>query len=81
MADSTDTTIPDPIVAPAVAEALAANGVPTPIENPISVEDFCKRTSVTDKRVETLGAFYKSELAAGRTFDLSSYYASRLSVF
>lgn len=61
-----------------MAKATAA-----PVENnyPLSLEEFCTRLSITDKRVELIGAFALSEKSKGRNKDTESAYLGRLKVF
>lgn len=47
----------------------------------LTLDEFCTRTSLTDRRVELLAAFHAEERAAGRHKDQESAYASRLVVF
>ncbi len=59
-------------VAPVVAE---------PSEFPLTLDEFCSRLSVTDKRVELIGAFHFTEKVAGRNKDLESAYQARFTAF
>ena len=52
-----------------------------PAEYPLSLEEFCTRLSVTDKRVELIGAFAHEETRAGRTKGLASEYEARFRAF
>lgn len=60
-----------------VAQAVTAE----PSEFPLTLDEFCSRLSVEDKRVELIGAFHLTERAAGRTKDLESAYATRFAAF
>jgi hypothetical protein len=50
-------------------------------EFPLSLEEFCARLSVADKRVEMIGAFAHTETRAGRTKGLASEYEARFDAF
>lgn len=45
------------------------------------VEEFCANLSATDGRIEMIGAFYRVEMAAGRTRALPSEFKVRYSAF
>lgn len=47
----------------------------------ISLTQFCIELSLSDKRVEMIGAFEHSEKRAGRTYDTSAAYADRYNTF
>lgn len=46
-----------------------------------TLDEFCTHLSITDKRVEMIGAFHSVERQAGRSKDLASAYASRYQSF
>jgi hypothetical protein len=48
---------------------------------PLSLEEFCRRRSGSDSRVELIGAFEYTERVAGRLMDLSSNYTERFDQF
>lgn len=48
---------------------------------PLTLDEFCSQLSVADKRVETIGAFYATEKAAGRTKDTAPAYSGRFAEF
>lgn len=48
---------------------------------PITLQEFCTRISVTDKRVELIGAFYTTKLAAGVTNAVQADFAAMLNEF
>lgn len=50
-------------------------------EFPLTLEEFCSRLSLTDKRVELIGAFAHVETAEGRVKDVESAYAARFADF
>jgi len=50
-------------------------------EFPLTLDEFCARLSASDKRVETIGAFYAVEKAAGRIKDTESAYSERFAAF
>lgn len=52
-----------------------------PAEYPLPLEEFCTRLSVTDKRVEIIGAFAHAETRAGRIKALATEYAGRYRAF
>lgn len=70
MATDTSVPVPAPIVAPLEQSEFA-----------LPLSDFCTQLSATDKRVESIGAFYSTEKAAGRYKDLPSAYAVRFAAF
>lgn len=55
--------------------------VAEPSEFPLTLDEFCSRLSVNDRRVEIIGAFHFTEKAAGRMKDVESAYASRFAAF
>lgn len=64
---------------PDAASVSAQSGEPA--EFPLSLEEFCTRLSVTDKRVELIGAFAHTETRAGRIKGLATEYAGRYRAF
>lgn len=50
-------------------------------EFPLTVDEFCAELSLTDRRVELIGAFHGSERRSGRVKDVRSAYASRYHAF
>lgn len=46
-------------------------------ENPISLTDYCKRLSVTERRHTLIASFFYTEKVAGRLTDTPSAYAKR----
>ena len=48
---------------------------------PLTLDEFCTQLSTTDKRVESIGAFYATEKAAGRTKDTAPAYSGRFAAF
>lgn len=50
-------------------------------EYPVTIEEFCARASLTDRRVELLGAFAAAERSAGRFKDMESSFAARMKTF
>lgn len=61
---------------PAAAPETSA----VPVEQ-IQLEEFCARLSKTDKRVELIGGFHYTEVAAGRLKDAESEFHSRFAAF
>lgn len=61
----------------------AAEAAPAPVADafPLTVDEFCSRLSVSDRRVELIGAFHATEKAAGRVKDLESAFRSRFEAF
>lgn len=47
----------------------------------IRLREFCTHLSVSDKRVEMIGAFFSEEKEAGREKDLKENYSSRYKAF
>lgn len=48
---------------------------------PMSLDEFCRRLSVTDKRVELIGAFFATEESAGNVSDTAADFAGRYDQF
>lgn len=48
---------------------------------PITLQEFCTRISVNDKRVELIGAFYTTQIAAGVTSATQADFAAKLEDF
>lgn len=67
------------------ADAAAATdespAVVEPTDFPLSLDEFCKRLSATDRRVELIGAFHHVELKDGRTRDTDGNYRARFLAF
>lgn len=61
--------------------AQAAPAVEVADAFPLPLDEFCVRLSKTDRRVEMIGAFNKSEKAAGRVKDTEAAFAERYSAF
>lgn len=47
----------------------------------LTVDEFCMRRSVSDRRVELLAAFHQNEIRNQRHKDVESAYAARLDTF
>lgn len=47
----------------------------------ITLDEFCMRLSMSDRRVELIGGFAYSEKAAGRIKDAESEFQTRYSAF
>lgn len=65
----------------AVAVADVPEMAPVPSDFPVTLDEFCTRLSLADKRVELIGAFHSTEKAAKRVRDTESNYAARFSAF
>jgi hypothetical protein len=50
-------------------------------EFPLSVDEFCTSLSLTDRRVELIGAFNSIEKQAGNLKDTRTAYAARYQAF
>jgi len=50
-------------------------------ETPISLDEFCRRLSRTNRRVSLISGFHFSEQQAGNTRDLESEFAARFKKF
>lgn len=48
---------------------------------PLTLQEFCIRLSVDDRRVELIGAFESDERRAGRLKDTAEAYAARYKAF
>lgn len=64
-----------------MAKDISEVQVTEPSEFPLTLDEFCSRLSVNDRRVEIIGAFHFTEKAAGRMKDVESAYASRFAAF
>lgn len=64
-----------------MAKENVAPEVTEPSEFPLTLDEFCSRLSVSDKRVELIGAFHTTEKAAGRSKDVESAYKARFTAF
>lgn len=64
-----------------MAKENVAPEVTEPSEFPLTLDEFCSRLSVTDKRVELIGAFHSTEKVAGRSKDVESAYQARFTAF
>jgi hypothetical protein len=47
----------------------------------LTLEEFCRRHSMSDRRVELLGGFHFAEKSAGHAKDLESNYLDRFEAF
>jgi len=52
-----------------------------PAEQKLTLDEFCRRLSASDKRVELIGAFHFVETQAKRFKDAESSYRARFSAF
>ena len=48
---------------------------------PLTLDEVCSRMSLTDRRVELIGAFHADEKANGRTKDTETAYKARFVAF
>lgn len=71
MAKDTTATVAEKIEGPVVEQS----------DFPLTLDEFCTQLSTTDKRVESIGAFYATEKAAGRTKDTAPAYSGRFDAF
>ncbi len=62
-----------------VAEAYAPAAEVAEFE--LTLQEFCTRLSVTDKRVELIGGFEHSERTSGRAKDTETAYRARFVAF
>jgi len=53
---------------------------PVPVEQ-LPLDEFCRRLSEKDRRVELIGAFHFTERAASRTSDTEQQYRARFEAF
>ena len=65
MAKATPTQAPEPVAASV----------------PLTLQEFCIRLSVDDRRVELIGAFESVERRAGRLKDTAEAYSARYQAF
>lgn len=61
--------------------SVAAAAVVVEAEFPLTLTEYCTRLSMTDRRVELIGAFEHSERVAGRNSDIETNFASRYAAF
>lgn len=54
---------------------------PAPMPEKVTIEEFCTRLSLVDKRVELIAGFEYTERSAGRIKDVESEYQSRFTAF
>lgn len=52
-----------------------------PADFPLTLDEFCKRASTQDKRVELIGAFHFAEKSAARVKDTEANYKKRFDEF
>lgn len=66
-----------------MARSSAAATAAEPVANAptLTLTEFCRRTSETDRRTELLAAFFSDESRAGRLKDTAEAYAARLQEF
>lgn len=57
------------------------NEAPADVAEHITLEEFCTRLSKSDKRVELIGGFHYTEVAAGSIKDAESEFQSRFTAF
>jgi hypothetical protein len=60
----------------AVSKEKTADAAPI-----MSIDEFCSRTSESDKRVELVSAFFNNERSSGRVNDTFVSYAARYKSF
>jgi hypothetical protein len=53
----------------------------TASEFPLSLQEYCTRLSMTDRRVELIGGFEYYERVAGRMKDTATEYDKRFAAF
>lgn len=76
---STDTSASS---APSASTTLYTDAGPQVVTEFVQgIEEFCATLSATDRRIEMIGAFYRVEMAAGRTRALPSEFKDRYSAF
>lgn len=71
MAKETATPVDEKVAEPVVEQS----------DFPLTLDEFCSQLSLTDKRVESIGAFHATEKAAGRTKDTAPAYSGRYTAF
>jgi hypothetical protein len=72
MDDNNDTPASAQVSIPAAA---------SPASEELTLVEFCMRLSKSDGRVELIGGFHQSEVAAGHVKDVESEFQSRFNVF
>lgn len=61
---------------------LAVAGAPDAVQEiPLSLDEYCKRLSLSEKRYGLISGFHHTEKAAGRLHDVASAYKARYDVF
>lgn len=53
----------------------------TDVVDEITIDEFCRRLSNTDKRVEMIGGFHADEKRAGRFKNTEARYRARFEAF
>lgn len=48
---------------------------------PVTIDEFCRRLSRSDRRVELIGAFHADEKRHARVKDMEANYRSRFDIF
>lgn len=62
--------------------AVVESGSPAEATAPqVTLNEFCTRLSMTDRRVELIGGFHFTETKAGRNKDAESNYQARYTAF
>ena len=64
-----------------MAKKETADAAPEITSEPLTLNEFCIRLSIKDKRVELIGGFEHSERVAGRLKDTAENYAARYGEF
>lgn len=54
---------------------------PTETAQALSLDEFCRRLSVKDRRVELIGGFFTVETQKGRVHDTAENFAARYAAF
>lgn len=57
------------------------DSLPEDSEQELTVDEFCRRLSISDRRVELLGAFHFDEKRNGRVKDTETNFRARFDEF
>lgn len=63
------------------AKAAPAEALDNPVEDSITLDEFCTRLSKTDRRVELIGAFHFDEKRGERVKDTEANFSGRFDKF
>ena len=65
----------------AVSAPVAPAAEAAPSDTAVSLDEYCMQLSKSDRRVELIGAFHKSEMRQRRGKDTEANYSARYQTF